>query len=230
MRSGAPGSRSRSLPVTIAPHDLHAECRGGIGVPGVRRLERDRSRRQCRADRRQAGRPWDAACRRRRPRPRAPRRAARSSLAHCTAASSIAGEPFDRIAVWSPAAPHPPQHRGHLRKGIERQIEAASAARAVPRRRCRASPAQSRARRRSPARNRRAGPAAARSHVYCSCLSRHRFGQPSMLAEHVAAAARRRSEIEQGAVGVEHAGFDANKGGWFILTIPVASMQQAQRF
>ena len=54
---GRAGQPLAPLAIAVAPHHLHAEGRGRIGVPGVGRLERDRCRPARRAGRRQADRP-----------------------------------------------------------------------------------------------------------------------------------------------------------------------------
>ena len=164
---------------------------------------------ECRAGRPRADRPSDAACRPRPPRPtargRTDRRArhARPRRQHRRrAVRQDRRRHAGRRAIA--AAPPAPRDR---RRASDR---AASAGRAAPDRRCAsASSAKSSA---SPVTCQKSAwrPCTARSHEYCSCLSRHNSASRAAASpEHIGAAPRRRGDIEQRAVGVEDAGADA---------------------
>ena len=121
-RSGSAGQAFAALAVAVAPDHPHAEGRRRMGVPRVRRLERD-----CRW---RNAEPIDGELVHVRVRlvdadllDREDRIEQRLQPSALTAASSIAGEPFDRIAVRMPAAFNAPRTSGTSGNGIEREVE-----------------------------------------------------------------------------------------------------------
>ena len=197
-----------TLAIPIAPHNLHPKCRSCVGIPGIGGQVSDCRCRNGKTIYRQLVhlrvRFVDANLFDRKDRIQQ-----RFELAALTAASSIAGEPFDKIAVRMPAVFNFLRTFGTSGNGSsvtksdinwsrrsDMPMVVSSAKSSASPVTCKKSACRS---------------WAARSHVYCSCLSRQRV--MNLVSSPSTFLAARKAKIEQRAVGVEYTGLHTVKWG-----------------